>query len=108
FPSISQTVDQTYSASETGFYSATFLGIPPINYGGVPVSADIYASQASVNPPTSLIGSDMMFPEMNNIIPGYDRSNAESNSAKNQSTTASGGNVAHNNTTNIRAPALIN
>ena len=40
FPSISETVDQGYNASSTGFYTASFLGIPPVNYGAPPVTTD--------------------------------------------------------------------
>lgn len=114
FPSIDETIDQSYSASSTGFYTATFLGIPPINYGGAPVTSGIYASDTPVSTPASLIGSNMMFPEMSNIIPGYDQSKAASNSTMNQSKnvqanrSSSAGNVVQNNTSEIKAPALLN
>jgi hypothetical protein len=73
FPDISETVSQSYGESITGFYTATFLSIPPINNGGAPVIAGAFASGAPLDMPSSLVGSNMMFPEMENIIPGFDQ-----------------------------------
>lgn len=72
-PALSERSYQEYSATSTGFYNATFLGIPPINNAGAPVTL---GSISPVAPPSDLVGSNMMFPEMYNIIPGYDRSKA--------------------------------
>lgn len=75
-PSISQSSFQSVDATNTGFYQANFLGIPPINNGAGPVLAGPEAGISPVGPPTSLIGSNMMFPEMTNIMPGYDAKKA--------------------------------
>lgn len=99
-PSISETVNQSYSASSTGYYTASFLGIPPINYGGVPVASGIDMPASPVSPPASLIGSSMMFPEMNNIIPGYDRSKAAGNKSANRSNGGGTNNSASSGSTN--------
>ena len=114
FPDISETVSQSYSASSTGFYTASFLSIPPINPGSSPVTAGVLNSGSTMSAPTSLVGSSMMFPEMNNIIPGYDETKATSQSANQQSPntstnqSSSTGNTTNNNTTDISAPGIFN
>lgn len=101
-PSISESSYQTYNATDTGFYTASFLGIPPINYGGSPVTSGIDMQISPVKAPSSLIGSSMMFPEMNNIIPGYDRSKAsKSSNQSGKSTNVSG---SANNTQSGQTP----
>jgi hypothetical protein len=73
FPSIRQTVDQTYTASDTGFYQANFLGIPPPNYGSYEVTAGPGVFLSPVGPAPRLVRNDLPFSEMYNIIPGYER-----------------------------------
>jgi hypothetical protein len=81
FPDISETVVQSYGESTTGFYTANFLSIPVINNGGAPVIAGLYPANVPVSSSLSLAGSSMPFPEMVNIIPGYDETNYLSKSA---------------------------
>lgn len=69
-PSISQSTYQSSDATSTGFYNANFLSIPPVNNGAAPVMAGLNAPISPVAAPTSLIGSSMMYPEMENTIPG--------------------------------------
>jgi hypothetical protein len=59
-----------YYTSETRFYQASFLDIPPVNYGGQPVTADAFSAIESVSRPPTMIWTQMS-PEMNNIIPGH-------------------------------------
>lgn len=108
YPSISQTVDQSYSASDTGFYQASFLGIPPVNFGASPVTMDAYSAIDSVSRPPTLIWTSM-FPEMVNIIPGYNRNKAISsempsesaNASTNQTVKSGSTNAAYGNQTTI-------
>lgn len=107
FPSIQQTVDQTYSVTETGFYTATFLGIPPPNSGAYEVTAGPGAFLSPVSPPEELVRNNLPFAEMYNIIPGYERQKginktlAAQNASKNQTATGKNdtGNITIKNST---------
>jgi len=72
-PSISQSTDQSSEATSTGFYTANFLSIPPVNNGASPVLSGFNSLISPVEAPTSLIGPGMVIPEMVNTIPGNNR-----------------------------------
>jgi hypothetical protein len=76
FPSIRQTVDQTYTASDTGFYYANFLGFMTPNNGAYPLSSGSSAFTSPISPPPTIAGPTSPYSEMYNIMPGYDRQKA--------------------------------
>jgi hypothetical protein len=102
FPSIRETVNQTYSATSTGFYTSNFLGIPPPNEGAYEVTSGPGAFLSPVSPPQELVRNNLPFSEMYDLIPGYERQKginktlASQNVSKNQ--TPSGKNVTGNQT----------
>lgn len=81
-PSISQAVDQSCNATNTGFYSATFLGIPPVNTGAALVESGPYRAVSPTMPSSSVAGPNMPFPEMVDSTPGTDRTKAIAEASK--------------------------
>lgn len=67
-PHISQSVDETALASDTGFYAANYCYCPGTNYGNVPLTADYIAERNKIAP-GRLIGSAPFYPEMVNTAP---------------------------------------
>ena len=91
FPDISQTVNQLYGASSTGYYYTNFLSIPPDNSGAGPVLGGPFTPISLVSPPQSIAGPLMPFPQMVDTAPisAYNKAlGATSNSGTN-STNAS-------------------
>jgi hypothetical protein len=98
-PSISQESEQSYDVSSTGFYTSTFLGIPPQNTGSYPVTTGPAAFSSPVASPPMIAGPSMPFPELLNIMPGYERQKAINKSLAEKSKNA---------TVNQTAPAAGN
>lgn len=92
FPSIKQTVNQSIAASTTGFYSATFLGIPPVNTGAGQVWSGPGTPISPVTTPATIAGPNTPFPEMVNTAAGTERTAALAAAAK-ATDTASGNKI---------------
>lgn len=87
-PSITQNNGQLCSATSTGFYSATFLGIPPVNTGAALVESGPYRAVSPTLPSSSIAGPNMPFPEMVDSSPGTDRSKAIADAVKKENSTS--------------------
>ncbi len=87
-PSIAQNNGQSCSATSTGFYSATFLGIPPVNTGAALVESGPYRAVSPTLPSSSIAGPNMPFPEMIDSTPGTDRSKAIADATKKDNSTS--------------------
>ncbi len=76
FPDIHQDALQSVAATQTGFFTANTVGIPPANLGSYEVFSGPGAFTSPVSVPPSLTGSYLPYAEMTNIIPGYERQKA--------------------------------
>jgi len=88
FPDISQIVFQSIAASSTGFYSATFLGIPPVNTGAGLVWSGPGTPISPVTSPPRIAGPNTPFPEMVNTAAGTERTAALAAASKASNTTS--------------------
>lgn len=76
FPSVHQDAFQSMAATQTGFFTANTVGIPPANLGSYEVFSGPAMFTSPVSVPPSLTGSNLPYAEMTNIIPGYERQKA--------------------------------
>ncbi|BAI61278.1 hypothetical protein MCP_1206 [Methanocella paludicola SANAE] len=76
FPDVHQDAFQSIAATQTGFFTANTVGIPPANLGSYELISGPGAFLSPVSAPSSIAGPYMPYAEMTNIIPGYERQKA--------------------------------